>query len=90
MRKGLAISRGLFSRPVSSCQRRNVTILGPTPSRSIIEDGTKVRKFTDQQVDDMIKFAEKEQRGAGYFDGGRGLPPEIPSSMHLKYDDYGD
>ncbi|HEV2329129.1 MAG TPA: hypothetical protein VGY56_10115 [Verrucomicrobiae bacterium] len=48
-----------------------------------------LRKFTDDQVNAMVDFAEKEQIGAGYFDGG-GKPPRIPDSMNLNYGGYGD
>jgi hypothetical protein len=35
-------------------------------------------RFLDDQIDELLEFAEKEQRAHGYFDGPGGVPPEIP------------
>jgi hypothetical protein len=52
---------------------------------SIIDDTTKMTKFTEEEVNAMVDFAEKEQKGYGYFDAAGGLPPKVPSRMNLKY-----
>ena len=42
-----------------------------------------MQKFTKEQVDALVDFAEKEQIGHDYHDGPNGLPPVIPHSMNL-------
>jgi RHS repeat-associated protein len=44
---------------------------------------TGAQKFLQQEIDAMVEFAEKEQRGYGYHDGPGGLSPEVPRSMNL-------
>ena len=51
---------------------------------SVRDAVTGAAKFTKQQVDLMVEFAEKEQRGYGYHDGPGGLKPEIPKGMYGK------
>ena len=52
---------------------------------SIVDGSTKLKKFTDDEVNAMVDFAEQEQIGYGYFDGPGGMPPRVPGSMNLDY-----
>jgi hypothetical protein len=51
---------------------------------SVINSTTSAAKYTRQEIDEMVNFAEMEQKGYGYFDGPGGLKPETPSSMNLQ------
>ncbi len=48
-----------------------------------VKDAGTGLKFTQRKIEVMVDFAEKEQRGYGYFDGPGGKRPELPGTMNL-------
>jgi hypothetical protein len=51
---------------------------------AVKDAATGVQKFTQRQIDALVKLAEKEQRGYGYHDGPQGLRPEVPKSTNAR------
>jgi DNA-binding transcriptional regulator YiaG len=63
--------------------RRGGIFEGRDPTNRQVRDAMReayeaTGRFLDDQIDELMEFAEKEQRTYGYHDGPGGLPPVIP------------
>jgi len=51
---------------------------------AVKDAATGAQKIAKQEIEDLVAFAEKEQKGYGYFDGLGGRAPQVPDPLNLK------